>query len=73
MKRGDVTQCSFGFDILDQEVEYAKEQPTVWRVKRVKLYEVTVATFPAYEDTSVEARKKDYESIREKEITNWRP
>ena len=72
VKRGDVTQCSFGFDILDQEVEYAKEQPTVWRVKRVKLYEVTVATFPAYEDTSVEARKKDYESIREKETTNWR-
>lgn len=72
VKRGDVTQCSFGFDILEQDVEHAKGKPTVWRVKRVKLYEVTVATFPAYEDTSVEARKKDYEAIRERETTNWR-
>ena len=72
VKRGDVTQCSFGFDILEQDVEYAKGLPTVWRIQKVKLYEVTVATFPAYEDTSVEARKKDYESMRKKEITNWR-
>lgn len=72
VSRGDVTQCSFGFDILEQDVEYKDGEPTVWRILKVKLYEVTVATFPAYEDTSVEARKKDYESIREKEAKQWR-
>lgn len=72
VRRGDVTQCSFGFDILDQDVEYKDGEPTVWRLLKVMLYEVTVATFPAYEDTSVEARKKDYEYIKEKELKHWR-
>ena len=61
VKRGDVDQCSFGFDILDQEAEYREDGTVHWTIKSVKLYEVSVCTFPAYEDTSVSARKKDYE------------
>ena len=60
VKRGDVSQCSFGFDILDQSTEVMENGTTVWRLKKVELYEVSVVTFPAYEDTSVIARKKDY-------------
>lgn len=72
VKRGDVSQCSFGFDITEQDVEYAEGQPTVWKIKAVKLYEVSVVTFPAYEDTSVEARKADAENIRKRENEAWR-
>ena len=72
VKRGDVSQCSFGFDITEQDVEYTEGQPTVWRIKAVKLYEVSVVTFPAYEDTSVEARKQDMETIKKRENEAWR-
>ena len=72
VKRGDVSQCSFGFDITEQDVEYAEGQPTAWKIKAVKLYEVSVVTFPAYEDTSVEARKADAENIRKRENEAWR-
>lgn len=66
VKRGDVDQCSFGFDILDQEAEYREDGTVHWTIKSVKLYEVSVCTFPAYEDTSVSARKKDYEDIKKR-------
>lgn len=71
VKRGDVSQCSFGFDILDQSTEVMENGTTVWRLKKVELYEVSVVTFPAYEDTSVIARKKDYEEIQKRKKELW--
>ena len=61
VKRGDVSQCSFGFDILDEGSERREDGITVFHVKRVKLWEVSVCTFPAYEATGVEARKAEVE------------
>ena len=71
VKRGDVNQCSFGFDILDQDVEYKDGVPTVWRIKAVKLYEVSVVTFPAYEAPAVEARRKDFEQAEKRRKEEW--
>ena len=71
VKRGDVSQCSFGFDILDQSTEVMENGTTVWRLKKVELYEVSVVTFPAYEDTSVIARKKDYEELQKRKKELW--
>ena len=71
VKRGDVSQCSFGFDILDQSTEVMENGTTVWRLKKVELYEVSVVTFPAYEDTSVIAQKKDYEEIQKRKKELW--
>ena len=71
VKRGDVSQCSFGFDILDQSSEVMENGTTVWRLKKVELYEVSVVTFPAYEDTSVIARKKDYEELQKRKKELW--
>ena len=48
VKRGDVSQCSFGFDILQETTEFRDDGITVWHMQRVKLYEVSVCTFPAY-------------------------
>lgn len=72
VRRGDVSQCSFGFDIIDQSTEVMENGTTVWKLNKVKLYEVSVVTFPAYEDTSVTARKKDYEEIQKRRKEKWR-
>lgn len=72
VKRGDVDQCSFGFDVLAEEHEYDPDGKVHWIIKRVKLYEVSVVTFPAYEETGVAARKKDLEEIRRREGEAWR-
>ena len=72
VKRGDVSQCSFGFDILDQEVEYPETGQMVWHIRKVKLYEVSVVTFPAYEETSVEARKNELKTIKKRKLETWK-
>ena len=72
VKRGDVDQCSFGFDILDQEAEYREDGTVHWTIKSVKLYDVSVCTVPAYEDTAVSARKKDYEDIKKRWLELWK-
>lgn len=72
VKRGDVSQCSFGFDILDQRMEIRDDGVTVWHLVRVKLYEVSVVTFPAYEETGVQARKAELENINKRKLETWR-
>lgn len=72
VRRGDVSQCSFGFDIIDQSTEVMENGTTVWKLRKVKLYEVSVVTFPAYEDTSVIARQKDYDELQKRKREQWR-
>ena len=72
VKRGDVSQCSFGFEILEQEINEASGMPTEWRLKSVKLYEVSACTFPAYEDTEINARKAELDDINRRKIEVWR-
>lgn len=72
VRRGDVSQCSFGFDIIDQSTEVMENGTTVWKLRKVKLYEVSVVTFPAYEDTSVVARQKDYDELQKRKREQWR-
>ncbi len=72
VQRGDVNQCSFGFDILDEETEFHDDGSVHWTIKKVKLYEVSVCTFPAYAETSVIARKEDYEEIIKRRRDAWR-
>src|SRR5690606_23853569 len=72
VERGDVDQCSFGFDILEEDTTYNEDGSVHWTIKRVKLYEVSVVTFPAYEDTSVQARRKDYEQIKNRQVEQWK-
>lgn len=72
VRRGDVSQCSFGFDILEEKTEKLDDGRVRWTILRVKLYEVSVCTFPAYEDTSVTARERDYAALRRRELESWR-
>lgn len=57
VQRGDVSQCSFGFDIVAEDYLASPDgQTCTWTVRDVILYEVSVVTFPAYEATSASAR-----------------
>lgn len=66
-KRGDVTQASFGFDILDEETDKRADGSIHWTIKKVKLYEVSLCTFPAYQETELQARREDLSEIRRRE------
>lgn len=71
IQRGDVDQCSFGFEI--QEEEFSQDGDKVhWTIKKVNLYEVSVVTFPAYEETGVTARKNQLEEIQKRRTAQWR-
>lgn len=72
VKRGDVDQCSFGFDILDEEIENSDPGTVHWTIKKVKLYEVSVVTFPAYEATNVVARKSEFEELQKRKNEAWK-
>lgn len=65
VQRGDVNQASFGFD--EGEVTYTdladgRVRRTINQVS--KLYEVSVCTFPAYEQTYVSARSAAAEDVK---------
>ena len=72
VKRGDVDQCSFGFAIKDEETDFRDDGSVHWTIRDVELYEVSVCTFPAYEETSVSARSAEVEQHRERELMAWR-
>ncbi|WJQ14577.1 HK97 family phage prohead protease [Geobacillus stearothermophilus] len=68
VKRGDVDQCSFGFDIIEEEIEFRDDGTVKWTLKKVDLHEVSVVTFPAYSDTSAHARMKEYEQHKKRQL-----
>ena len=72
VKRRDVDQCSFGFNIVKEDTEVREDGSVHWTIREVDLHEVTVATFPAYEETSVTARKKDFEQIQKRRNEHWK-
>jgi len=72
VQRGDVNQCSFGFDILEEETDFRDDGSVHWTIKKVKLYEVSVCTFPAYSETSVQARKEDLAAIKTRKAEAYR-
>src|SRR5699024_10214455 len=68
VKRGDVDQCSFGFNILDESTEYRDDGSVKWTINEIDLHEVSVVTFPAYGDTSVQARMKQKEQLEQRQL-----
>jgi HK97 family phage prohead protease len=66
VKRGDVDQCSFGFNITSEETDWRDDGTVKWTITGIDLHEVSVVTFPAYEDTGVQARKEAVEQHRER-------
>lgn len=69
IKRGDVTQCSFGFDIVKEDAEYLDDGSVRWTLRDVELYEVSVCTFPAYKETNVQARAAERDAMAARTLT----
>lgn len=72
VKRGDVSQCSIGFMIRDEETEFFENGDIHWTIKDIELYEVSVCTFPAYEETNVSARSKQKAEILARAAEAWK-
>jgi HK97 family phage prohead protease len=72
VKRGDVDQCSFGFNIIDEELEELANGGYRWRINEIDLHEISVVTFPAYENTTVQARSKEVEKLKERKLQEKR-
>ena len=72
VQRGDVSQCSFGFEILSENTDFREDGSVHWTIEKVKLYEVSCVTFPAYEDTNIAARKDEYWQIQKRRVDAWR-
>lgn len=72
VKRGDVDQCSFGFEIKSEDTDIRDDGSIHWTIKDVELYEVSCCTFPAYSETNISARADEREEIRARELMAWR-
>lgn len=72
VQRGDVDQCSFGFEIRSQDTDIKEDGSIHWTLTEIELYEVSCCTFPAYEETSISARTAERDNIRKRETEAWR-
>ena len=72
VKRGDVDQCSFGFEIVREDSEFRDDGSVHFTIREVRLFEVSVVTFPAYAETSVSARKHDVAEIKKRKLDAWK-
>ena len=72
VERGDVSQCSFGCYITREETEFLENGDIEYIIKAINLLEISVVTFPAYEDTGVEARANHALDLRRKQIEAWK-
>ena len=68
VKRQDIDQCSFGFNILNEQMEQRADGTTKWTITEIELFEVSVVTFPAYADTSVEARSEQMKQMKQRNL-----
>lgn len=75
IKRGDVSQCSIGFQVVQESWEDRGESSHV-TIEKANLLEVSPVTFPAYESTAIQARSdelKDHKEQRKAErFKQWK-
>ena len=72
VKRGDVDQCSFGFQIRSEDTDIRENGDVHWTIKAVDLFEVSCCTFPAYEATNISARSEQRDELRKRKMDAWR-
>jgi HK97 family phage prohead protease len=68
INRGDLDQCSFAFTIKEEmwtDLGQGNELRTILKVG--KIYDVTLATYPAYEDATFTLSRSSENAIKERE------
>lgn len=61
VKRGDINQCSFGFYVRKEQWQEREGMKPLRTLMDLRLDDVSIVTYPAYEDTEASAR-----SVRDK-------
>jgi hypothetical protein len=56
IERGDVNQMSFSFNVVREEWLNLEDGTTIRTIKEAKLWDVSPVTYPAYPQTSINAR-----------------
>ena len=72
VKRGDVDQCSFGFEILSEETDFRDDGSVHWTITDLNLFEVSACTFPAYEATNISAREAQRDAMEARKLAAWK-
>lgn len=68
VKRGDLSQCSFGFTVAEHEWDWSGEKP-VRTIKKIDtLIEISLVSIPAYDDTDVTVAKRSLENMEVNEM-----
>ncbi|HEL2035531.1 TPA: HK97 family phage prohead protease [Streptococcus suis] len=62
VQRGDVIGCSFGFFPIKINTEERDDGSYLDTILDLEIFEVSPCTFPAYPQTEIVARQKDFES-----------
>lgn len=72
VQRGDVSQCSIGFQIRSEDTDVREDGSVHWTIRDVELFEVSVCTFPAYSETNVSARAAQRDEIKRRALDAWK-
>ena len=72
VERGDVSQASIGFEIIKEDTEIREDGSVHWTIREAVLHEVSICTFPAYEETNISARTKEAADVKERALVAWR-
>ena len=58
--RGDITKCSFAFDVLDEEWDVTEDNLPLRKLLKVRLYDTAAVIRPAYDfETGLSVRSRD--------------
>ncbi|MBR1729563.1 MAG: HK97 family phage prohead protease [Selenomonadaceae bacterium] len=67
VKRGDLSGMSFSFKVAKNGDDWENQIRTIKKIE--KIYEISIVTFPAYAETTIEARRKiESEKRRRQEL-----
>lgn len=73
IKRGDITGCSFGFEIEKEKSAVREDGSVHFTIEKVNpLFEVSPCVFPAYEATRISARGHQADEIHKRQMDAWK-
>ncbi|MDN6261135.1 MAG: HK97 family phage prohead protease, partial [Staphylococcus simulans] len=75
IKLGNVNQCSFGFSIEEDGDTFERRSDGLFKrtVNKIKaLFDVSIVTYPAYEETDVAPALRSIKKIKDEELEQRR-
>ncbi|WP_204236177.1 HK97 family phage prohead protease [Mammaliicoccus sciuri] len=73
IRLGNINQCSFGFILDEDGDEFEKREDGLFKrtLRKIKsLFDVSIVTYPAYNDTDVSPALRSIEQIKEQELAD---